>query len=510
MTGRIFINYRRDDSPGTAGRVRDRLADAFGPDDLFMDIDNIPAGVDFAGYLNSQVAMCDVFLAIIGPNWLKAKDENGHRRLDNPDDFVSIEIAAALARDVRVIPVTIDGARLPKANELPDPLKPLVRRQALELRNSHFHRDAQELTEKVRNALKSDRAWPTRWRVTRGRMGALAAVAAVMLVGWVGLYRTVWVPWMHGAVVAEDGMKSAAAKTQPQPSQGQLETLVPETVPFIPDSERTIIRNDYFPAPDHKALAISRSRAGFITGQQNDETAKTAALANCQRASDSIAAGRPCELYAVGNLVVFARGRPPMPPQPWIVHDQSTERPFAVNDVPLINEVARANAEWFFTARGRKALALSPNGNATSYIGGSDDEVIRRSLEWCGSNAGVPCMIIAVDDVFVVPIPTTMKVVGFFRPDSTTGIASDARNDVARRIGNATNGWSAVAIGANGRPGLALRATNEQDAVDGALTDCKKQDRACRVIAINPFLVEQKSLPEAANPGPSAGRALPR
>jgi hypothetical protein len=250
MTGRIFINYRRDDSPGTAGRVRDRLADEFGPNNLFMDIDNIPAGVDFAGYLNSQVAMCDAFLAIIGPNWLNAKDENGHRRLDNPDDFVSVEIAAALGRDIRVIPVTIDGARLPKADELPDPLKPLVRRQAVELRNAHFYRDAQELTEKVRDALKIDRAWPNRWRITRGRVGALAVLAAVMLAGWVGLHQMgvpVWVPWMtQGAVVAGDGLKSAAAKAQPQPSQRQAETLVPETVPFIPDSERVDIRNDYF------------------------------------------------------------------------------------------------------------------------------------------------------------------------------------------------------------------------------------------------------------------------
>jgi adenylate cyclase len=121
-------------------------------------------------------------------------------------------------------------------------------------------------------------------------------------------------------------------------------------------------------------------------------------------------------------------------------------------------------------------------------------------------------MIIAVDDVFVVPIPTTMKVVGFFRPGSATGIAPDARDDVARRIGNATSGWSAVAVGANGRPGLALKTANEQDAVDGALADCNRQDRACRVIAINPFLVEPKDPPDpsAAGPGPSAGGALAR
>src|SRR5262245_17632367 len=105
MAGRIFINYRRDDSASTAGRLRDRLAQTFGDQNLFMDVDNIPAGVDFVDYLPGQVAACDVFLAVIGPNWLDAKDEDGRRRFDNSDDYVTIEIAAALTRHIRVIPV---------------------------------------------------------------------------------------------------------------------------------------------------------------------------------------------------------------------------------------------------------------------------------------------------------------------------------------------------------------------------------------------------------------------
>jgi TIR domain len=85
MAGRIFINYRRDDSIGTAGRLHDRLAQAFGRKNIFMDVDHIPPGVDFVNHLNAQVAACDVFLAVIGPNWLAAKDDGGHRRIDNPD-----------------------------------------------------------------------------------------------------------------------------------------------------------------------------------------------------------------------------------------------------------------------------------------------------------------------------------------------------------------------------------------------------------------------------------------
>src|SRR5215831_20499337 len=121
---------------------------------LFMDVDNIPAGVDFVEYLQSQVAACDVFLAIIGPNWLDSKDDDGRRRFDNPDDYVAIEIAAALARKIRVIPVLVDGARTPKAEKLPDSVKPLVRRNAVEVRNTHFGRDAEALASKVGEALK--------------------------------------------------------------------------------------------------------------------------------------------------------------------------------------------------------------------------------------------------------------------------------------------------------------------------------------------------------------------
>jgi tetratricopeptide (TPR) repeat protein len=216
MAGKIFINYRRDDAISTAGRLHDRLAQTFGRKNLFMDVDHIPAGVDFVDYLHSQVAACDVFLAVIGPNWLNAKDDRGRRRFDNPDDFVTIEIAAALARKIRVIPVLVDGARTPKADELPDSVKPLVRRNAVEVRNAHFGRDAEALSNKVREALKSARPVkgqlpfiasaaarlmaPGRWRMAAG------SAMALLLMGWIALHQmgvTVWVPWTPRAERAD-------------------------------------------------------------------------------------------------------------------------------------------------------------------------------------------------------------------------------------------------------------------------------------------------------------------
>jgi hypothetical protein len=198
MASKIFINYRRDDSIGTAGRLHDRLAQAFGRKNLFMDVDHIPAGVDFVEYLNSQLAACNVFLAVIGPNWLDAKNNDGCRRLHDPGDYVTIEISAALARNIRVIPVLIDGARLPDARELPEPLKPLVRRHAITLRNAHFGRDAGALIEKVREAQGAEALRPVH------RPALIATAAAFFLAGVIGFIQLgipVWVPWSpeHGS-----------------------------------------------------------------------------------------------------------------------------------------------------------------------------------------------------------------------------------------------------------------------------------------------------------------------
>jgi len=156
MPGKIFINYRRDDSAGTAGRLHDSFFKEFGSDNLFMDV-HIPAGIDFVDYLNSQVASCEIFLVVIGPNWLAATDGSGRSRIHDPSDFVAVEIAAALSREIRVIPVLVDGARMPQAGELPQQLKALARRQAVEVRNTQFHRDCHALVERVREALSDGR-----------------------------------------------------------------------------------------------------------------------------------------------------------------------------------------------------------------------------------------------------------------------------------------------------------------------------------------------------------------
>ena len=110
-------------------------------------------------------------------------------------------------------------------------------------------------------------------------------------------------------------------------------------------------------------------------------------------------------------------------------------------------------------------------------------------LNTCGAVIGIACMIVALDDVFVVTVPATMTVIGFFHAQHNNMIAADARDDVMRKLADASSGWNAVAVGAARRPGLGLKAANEQAAVSEALGNCAKRDSDCRIIAIGPFLV---------------------
>jgi hypothetical protein len=145
VAGRIFISYRREQTSGLAGRLFDRLADRFDETRVFMDVDSIEPGVDFADVITRAVASCDVLLAVIGPGWLTASDEAGQRRLEDPDDLVRLEVEAALARDVRVIPVLVEGAVMPRRKDLPENLATLARRNAFILRHETFRADAARL-----------------------------------------------------------------------------------------------------------------------------------------------------------------------------------------------------------------------------------------------------------------------------------------------------------------------------------------------------------------------------
>ncbi len=141
----VFISYRRGDGAGFAGRLYDRLAEIYPADRIFLDVDNLTVGQDFVGALEEKVHACDVFLCIIGPAWLEAEGKDGRRRLDNPDDFVRLEIETALAAGKLVAPILIDDAVMPRRDQLPESLHALTRRHALRISHESFSSDTDQL-----------------------------------------------------------------------------------------------------------------------------------------------------------------------------------------------------------------------------------------------------------------------------------------------------------------------------------------------------------------------------
>ena len=144
-SGRVFISYRRQDTRYPAGWLYDRLAEHLGPQQIFKDVNSIEPGDDFTEIIGDAVGSCDVLLVLIGERWLTVTDRDGRRRLDNTDDVVRLEIETALERGIRVIPILVEGATMPRADELPASLAKLVRRQALELSDSRFNADTERL-----------------------------------------------------------------------------------------------------------------------------------------------------------------------------------------------------------------------------------------------------------------------------------------------------------------------------------------------------------------------------
>lgn len=278
----------------------------------------------------------------------------------------------------------------------------------------------------------------------------------------------------------------------PSPSAAPLSgKLAADSVPFINERIRNYLAGDYSASGDYKAFALNIGGfTGAALNQPTEEAARNMALEQCQKRADAAQSPRRCELYAVGNDVVYTHGKPPMPPQPWVRHDAMTERAFVPKDFPMVRDPAKVRLEnMFVPAAKSRAIALGPGGQYFMVLGASSvDDSARRSLESCGAIAGVACLIVVVDNNFVVPIPTLLRITGFFHAASNASIAADARAEVVRKLADGM-GWNAVAVGTAGRPGLGLKAADEQTAVNSALADCAKRDSDCHVIAIGPFTV---------------------
>ena len=193
--GQIFISYRRDDAAGYARALYDRLAQHFSSERVFMDVDAIEPGLPFDDVIQQALSQCEVLLVVIGRRWLDPQTGGGSR-LDDPQDFVRLEIAAALARDIRVIPLLLDGATMPTEADLPKPLQPLARRNALEVSNSRFRSDTESLLMAVRRVLgETDGGAPLLTarggkHLKYGLIGGLGAMLVIVLAYLLVIHQT--------------------------------------------------------------------------------------------------------------------------------------------------------------------------------------------------------------------------------------------------------------------------------------------------------------------------------
>lgn len=187
----IFVSYRRQDSQSAAGRLSDHLRDHLEQVPIFRDVETIEPGADFVDAIEHALQACGVLLAVIGPQWISITSESGRRRLDEPADYTRIEIATALKRPgVRVVPVLVEGAKMPSADELPDELAELARRNAVELSDKRWEYDVGQLVATLRRILAVPAARapaaqaPAHWAWSAKSWWIAAGLGVLLLAGY--------------------------------------------------------------------------------------------------------------------------------------------------------------------------------------------------------------------------------------------------------------------------------------------------------------------------------------
>lgn len=219
----IFLSYRRDDSSGYAGRLFDNLVERFGRDQVFMDIETLEPGLDFVDGIDRAIESCGAVIAVIGPNWLSAMNNKGRRRLDDPHDFIRLEIATALRRRVRVIPVLVYNASMPSEDDLPEPLRPLCRLQSFEISDNRWEFDVNRLADVLEPVIRgsgsdADAGHSGKSAPGKRRAGIISALA-LLLVG-AGLAGGWWFSQRQATGVdAQDPTVSTDSPTQDKAAQ---------------------------------------------------------------------------------------------------------------------------------------------------------------------------------------------------------------------------------------------------------------------------------------------------
>lgn len=290
----IFISYRRrGEGAGYGGRIADKLVEHFGKEQCFRDVDDIESGIDFVTTIREAVGTCEVLVAVIGPDWLSQSNDKGMRRLDDPRDFVRLEVAAALERDIRVIPVLVGGAEVPMEGQLPQVLEALSRRQAHELTDSRWEYDVSKLIDAIESIGVK--------RVSRSKKAGSLGIKQVAAVASIVSFVLLAAAFGSGALSRPTEQASPAPEPKPsietvkvaKPDDGQrleLERRVELQRRQLDDAERradverqarrdseTELARERESRDRQSELMLAREREEAAARAQREETAQVAA-----------------------------------------------------------------------------------------------------------------------------------------------------------------------------------------------------------------------------------------
>ena len=232
----IFISYRREDAEGQAGRLFDDLSAHFGRDAVFMDVAGIKKGLDFRRIIDEHVTSCGVLLVIIGKRWLSVTDNKGKRRLDDANDFVRLETAAALSRDIPVVPVLVHDAVMPTEQELPDVLKELAFRNGTELTHARWDSDVKLLVEDLRPYLETPATATVATQPTRDQSSAATVPSTPPAHDRRPISRSLWA--VGGVVVVVSGVSIFGYHLWQDPPAAQANTLAAVQAPPATETQR--------------------------------------------------------------------------------------------------------------------------------------------------------------------------------------------------------------------------------------------------------------------------------
>lgn len=382
---KIFISYRRDDSAGYAQAVYSRLAQQFSQDQIFMDVDTIAPGTDFERAIERAVADCDVLVAVIGKRWMAA-EPNAPSRFENTKDYVALEISTALSRDIHVLPVLVDGMTMPSEERLPVDVRPITRRQAIEISNTRFNFDVERLVTAIRNAVgepaeiqRSGRTGRVETRPVQG-MSPRRWLYGGAAVGLVLIFAVA--AWWVRAIPALNKKADDLKRLEPAPGREPTkESPTRRTVALPPGSVfRDRLKNGR-EGPEVVVILAGSFRMGDLQGAD-----KRAIPVHTVRIQKSFAVGRYEVTFAEYEQFALSTNRPFPPDDGW----GRGRRPV----IYISWQDAVAYAKWLSTQSGKRYRLpneaeweyVARGGKETAYWWGEDWQNGMANCDDCGSS----------------------------------------------------------------------------------------------------------------------------